>query len=83
MASSQMLGLAENTMFSWLQAKLKHCRLLSRAIDKIKDSSPSSSKRTFNWLWTQLVELLDELREEANEESIRDALLRPGAKGPS
>ena len=80
MASSQMLGLAENTMFSWLS---KHCRLLSRAIDKIKDSSPSSSKRTFNWLWTQLVELLDELREEANEESIRDALLRPGAKGPS
>ena len=57
-------------MFSWLQAKLKHCRLLSRAIDKIKDSSPLSSKRTVNWLWAQLVELLDELREEAKEESI-------------
>ena len=74
---------AEHTMFSWLYSKLKHCRLLSRAIDKIKDSSPSSSKRTFNWLWTQLVELRDELREEATEESIRDALLRPGAKGPA
>ena len=38
-------------------------------------------KRTFNWLWTQLIEHLDELREEANEESIRDALVRPKVKG--
>ena len=41
---------AENTMFSWLCAKLKRCRLLSRAIDKIKGSCPASNKRTFNWL---------------------------------
>ena len=53
---------AENTMLSWLYAKLKHCRLLSRSIDKIKDSSQGSVKRTFNWLWTQLIEHLDELR---------------------
>ena len=72
---------AENTMFSWLYAKLKHCRLLCRSIDKIKDSSQGSVKGTFNWLWTQLIEHLDELREEANEESIRDALVRPKVKG--
>ena len=72
---------AESTMFSWLYAKLKHCRLLSRSIDKIKDSSQGSVKRTFNWLWTQLIEHLDEPREEANEESIRDALVRPKVKG--
>ena len=36
---------AENTMFSWLYAKLKHCRLLSRSIDKIKDSSQGSVER--------------------------------------
>ena len=68
-------------MFSWLYANLKYCRLLSRSIDKIKDSSQGSVKRTFNWLWTQLIEYLDELREEANEESIRDALVRPKVKG--
>ncbi|CAE7223113.1 RPS6KA5, partial [Symbiodinium natans] len=71
---------AESTLFSWLYSKLKHCRLLSRAVDKIKDSNPGSNKRTFAWLWSQLVELLDELREEANEESIRDTLIKPKAK---
>ena len=50
-------------MFAWLYGKLKHCRLLSRSIDKIKDANPGSAKRTFQWLWGQLVELLDELRE--------------------
>ena len=72
---------SEFTMFSWLYAKLKHCRLLSRAIDKVKDAKAGSTKRTFSWLWTQLVELLDELREGANEASIRDALIKPKVKG--
>ena len=67
-------------MFARLYGKLKHCRLLSRSIGKIKDSNPGSTKRTFQWLWSQLVQLLDELREEANEESIRDVLIKPKSK---
>ena len=68
---------AESTMFAWLYGKLKHCRLMSCSIDKIRDSNPGSAKRTCQWLWGQLVELFDELREEANEESIRDVLIKP------
>ena len=44
---------AETTLFSSLYSKLKHCRLLSRAIDKISDSSPGSSPHTFGGLWGQ------------------------------
>ena len=40
-----------------------------------------SNKRTFAGLWAQLVELLDELCEEANEASIRDALIKPKVRG--
>ena len=52
------------TMFSWVYSRLKACRLLSRTIDRVKDSKPGSKRRTFEYIWNGLEEVLAEVRED-------------------
>ena len=68
---------SEMTKYTWLFGRLKRCRSMSRHIDKIKDSKESSRYRTWGWLFRKLKEHLDELREDANEQVIKDSLSSP------
>ena len=63
-----------DTMFSWVYARLKGCRLLSRTIDRIKDSKPGSKRRTFEYVWNGLEEVLAEVREDRNEQALKESL---------
>lgn len=72
----------ERTKFTWLFQRLKRCKAIQRHIDRIKDSSETSHRRSFDWLFNKLKTTLYELREDANEESIRRVLSpeKPKAK---
>ncbi|CAE7257616.1 RE2 [Symbiodinium sp. CCMP2592] len=48
------------TMFSWIYSRLKGCRMLSRTIDRVKDAKPGSKRRTFEYIWNGLEEVLAE-----------------------
>ena len=65
---------SEQTKFTWLFGRLKKCRLLQRHIDRVKDAREGSRVRTWDWLFSKLKTLLAELREDANETAIKDAL---------
>ena len=67
---------SDETLFSWFYAKIKVSRGMQRVIDKVKDSSPTSRRRTFAWLWEQFSDHLAELREDANERDFREAMLK-------
>ena len=67
---------SDETLFSWFYAKIKPSRGMQRVIDKVKDSSPTSRRRTFAWLWEQFSDHLAELREDANERDFREAMLK-------
>ena len=67
---------SDETLFSWFYAKIKASRGMQRVIDKVKDSSPTSRRRTFAWLWEQFSDHLAELREDANERDFREAMLK-------
>ena len=62
------------TMFSWVYSRLKACRLLSRTIDRVKDSKPGSKRRTFEYIWNGLEEVLAEVREDRNEQALKESL---------
>ena len=62
------------TMFSWVYSRLKGCRMLSRTIDRVKDAKPGSIRRTFEYIWSGLEEVLAEVREDRNEQALRDSL---------
>ena len=76
---------SEMTKFTWLFSRLKHCRTMQRFIDRIKDARDGSHVRTWDWLYGKLKTVVIELREDANEESVRRALSpekpKPKAKG--
>ena len=74
---------SEQTKFTWLFSRLKKCRLLQRRIDRIKDAREGSHVRTWTWLFSKLKTLLAEMREDANENAIKDALLPSHSKGNS
>jgi len=69
----------EITRFTWLYTRVKKCKLLQRHIDCIRDSRENSHCRSWDWLMNQIKAVLVEVREDANEESIR-ASLRTKAK---
>ena len=47
---------------------------MRRHIDRIRDSGVNSRKRSFGWLWNRFGEYLDELKEDANQESVKKSL---------
>ena len=53
---------------------MKRCKLIQRRIDRAKDASPDSHRRTFDWLFGKIKTALWEMREDQNEESIKHAL---------
>ena len=53
---------------------------MSRVIERIKESPTGSNKRSFKWIWAKLTERRNELKEDQNEQSIREALLGKTAK---
>ena len=67
---------SDATLFSWFYAKIKSSRGMQGIIDKVKDSSPTSRRRTFGWLWEQFSDHLAELREDANERDFKEAMLK-------
>ena len=62
------------TMFSWVYSRLKGCRMLSRTIDRVKDSKSGSKRRTLEYIWSGLEEVLAEVREDRNEQALRESL---------
>ena len=65
---------SEQTKYIFLYERLKRCNGMRRHIDRIKDSDANSRKRSFHWLWCRFGEYLDELKEDANQESIKRSL---------
>ena len=49
-------------------------------IDRIRDSGVNSQKRICGWLWNRFGEYLDELKEDANQESVKKSLTSPAVK---
>ena len=74
---------SERTKFTWLFGRVKKCRMIQRHIDRVKDSSPDSHRRSFDWLFDKLKTALWEIREDQNEESIRAALQPKGKPQPN
>ena len=64
----------EITKFTWLYSRVKKCKLLQRHIDRIRDSKENSHCRSWEWLMGKIKSVLVEVREDANEESIRASL---------
>ena len=60
--------------FTWLSSRVKRCKLLQRRIDRIRDSRETSHCRSWDWLMNKIKAVLIEVRENANEESIRASL---------
>ena len=73
---------SERTKFTWLFGRVKKCRMIQRHIDRVKDASPDSHRRSFDWLFDKLKTALWEIREDQNEESIRAALQPKGKPQP-
>ena len=65
---------SERTKFTWLFGRVKRCKMIQRHVDRIKDASPTSHRRSFDWLFGKIKTALWELREDQNEDSIRNAL---------
>ena len=72
---------SEHTKFTWLFQRLERCKSMARHIDKIRDSSEASHRRTFEWLFGKLTATLYEPREDTNEEAIRRLLHLNEGKG--
>ena len=65
---------APATLFQWLWQQVKRVPILSRITDKVRESSLSSKKRTFDWLWAQIAEELRERRHDMNYDNISKGL---------
>ncbi|CAE7274272.1 unnamed protein product [Symbiodinium sp. CCMP2592] len=70
------------TMFSWIYSRLKGCRMLSRTIDRVKDAKPGSKRRTFEYIWNGLEEVLAEVHEDRNEQALKDSLKEDSKQKP-
>ena len=55
---------SEMTKFTWLFSRLKPCRAMQRFIDRIKDSREGSHTRTWDWLYSKLRGIVNEMRED-------------------
>ena len=65
---------SEMTKFTWLFSRPKPCRIMQRFIDRIKDAREGSHVKTWDWLYDKLKRVVVEMREDANEESVRRTL---------
>ena len=72
---------SDEYLCTWAYEKFKSWNQISRHIDKIKDSRLSSSKRTFKWLWSRIVNTLVDHREDANQAAIAKSLFLPLRQG--
>ena len=61
-------------LYTLFFGRVKRCKLIQRRIDRAKDASPDSHRRTFDWLFGKIKTALWEMREDQNEESIKHAL---------
>ena len=64
----------EATLYSWLWHQVKAVPMLRRCIDKIRESSNGSRRRTFSWLWGKIAEKLRERRHDLNYENMGQGL---------
>ena len=67
------------TLFHWLWHEVKRVPCLSRVTNKVRDSSPSSKRRGFEWLWNAIQDELKERREDQNYDNLTKGL----KEGPS
>ena len=65
---------AEATLYSWLWHQVKAVPMLRRCIDKIRESSNGSRRRTFSWLRGKIAEKLRERRHDLNYENMGQGL---------
>ena len=68
-------------MGEWLFHRVKHLRKLERYIEDIRESSSSSTRRDFDFLWGKIQDVLVQDREHANVRSML-GYLAPSAKNP-
>ena len=65
---------SQATKFQWLWSRLRKCRALQRHVDRIRDSREGSHVRSFDWLFSKLRDAVSEMREDQNEQAIRQSL---------
>ena len=65
---------APATLFQWLWQQIKRVPMLSRITDKVRESSATSHRRTFTWLWAQIAEELRERRHDSNYDNLTKGL---------
>ena len=68
-------------MGEWLFHRVKRLRKLERYIEDIRESSSSSTRRDFDFLWGKIQDVLVQDREDANVRSML-GYLAPSAKNP-
>ena len=71
----------EATMFHWFWHEIKRVPCLSRITNKVRDSSRSSHRRSFQWLWDAVHDELKERREDLNYENLTKGL-KTGPQAP-
>ena len=74
-------GPSDATMFHWLWHEVKRVPCLSRITNKVRDSSSSSHRRSFQWLWDAIHDELKERREDSNYENLTKGL-KTGPQAP-
>ena len=72
---------SDATMFHWLWHEVKRVPCLSRITNKVRDSSNSSHRRSFQWLWDAIHDELKERREDSNYENLTKGL-KTGPQAP-
>ena len=65
---------AENTLYAWLWHQVKRVPMLNRVTERVRNSKSNSKKRTFDWLWGQIAEVLRERRHDSNFENVSKGL---------
>ena len=65
---------SENALRSFLYEQLKNVPKLQIQIDKFRSASVGSSKRSFQWLYRKLAEVIDEAHHDSNHASITASL---------
>ena len=53
-------------LFNWLFEKFKSWSPIASKIERIKESGPRSKKRSWNYLWTAILNKLYDVNEDAN-----------------
>ena len=65
---------APATLFQWLWQQIKRVAMLSRITDKVRESSATSHRRTFTWLFPQIAEELRKRQHDSNYDNLTKGL---------